>query len=98
MDTDIAFNSIVELTFDRGSTRILAARMASLAPGQRYDLVVFGATGFTGQYVVEEVARVAQKEKERKTPLTWAIAGRSEKKLQSSLVEARNELGLFWNF
>ncbi|XP_042863377.1 saccharopine dehydrogenase-like oxidoreductase isoform X2 [Penaeus japonicus] len=82
------------LNLARGSTRILAARMASLAPGQRYDLVVFGATGFTGQYVVEEVARVAQKEKERKTPLTWAIAGRSEKKLQSSLVEARNELGL----
>ncbi|XP_037787469.1 saccharopine dehydrogenase-like oxidoreductase isoform X1 [Penaeus monodon] len=83
------------LNLARGSTRILAARMASLAPGQRYDLVVFGATGFTGQYVVEEVARVAEKERtERKTPLTWAIAGRSEKKLQWSLAEAQKELGL----
>lgn len=72
--------------------------MASLAPGQRYDLVVFGATGFTGQYVVEEVARVAEKERtERKTPLTWAIAGRSEKKLQWSLAEAQKELGLYWH-
>ena len=28
-----------------------------------FDLVVYGASGFTGQYVVEEVARVQEQEK-----------------------------------
>ncbi|XP_064120928.1 saccharopine dehydrogenase-like oxidoreductase isoform X2 [Macrobrachium nipponense] len=68
--------------------------MASLAPGQRYDLVIFGATGFTGQYVVEEVARVAQKEEASKVPLTWAVAGRSSNKLQEALATAQKETGL----
>ncbi|XP_066961736.1 saccharopine dehydrogenase-like oxidoreductase isoform X2 [Macrobrachium rosenbergii] len=68
--------------------------MASLAPGLRYDLVIFGATGFTGQYVVEEVARVAQKEEATKVPLTWAVAGRSSNKLQETLATAQKETGL----
>jgi len=66
--------------------------------GRRYDLVVFGATGFTGQYVVEEVARIAGLEAEKKregvTPLTWAVAGRSKNKLQASLTTAKEELGM----
>ena len=62
--------------------------------GQRYDLVVFGATGYTGQYVVEEVARTAQKEaSEGKVPLTWAIAGRTKNKLQDVLTTAKKETG-----
>ncbi|KAG7159546.1 saccharopine dehydrogenase-like oxidoreductase isoform X2 [Homarus americanus] len=69
--------------------------MASLASGQRYDLVVFGATGFTGQYVVEEVSRVAQQEgTERKIPLSWAVAGRSKDKLMKTLAAATKETGL----
>ncbi|KAK7080206.1 hypothetical protein SK128_023796 [Halocaridina rubra] len=79
----------------RGSGQLLLTRMASLAAGQRYDLVIFGATGFTGQYVVEEVARVAQAEEaQRKVPLTWAIAGRSQNKLHDALTTARKETGL----
>lgn len=51
---------------------------------ERYDIVIFGATGFTGQFVVEEVARVADEEK----GLTWAVAGRSMEKLQKILENA----------
>jgi len=40
------------------------------------DLVLFGATGFTGRLVAEYLARAAQRE-----PLRWAIAGRSHDKL-----------------
>lgn len=69
--------------------------MASGMAGQRYDLVVFGATGYTGQFVVEEVARVAQQEKSQgKVPLSWAIAGRSKSKLQDVLTTAKEETGL----
>lgn len=63
--------------------------------GQRFDLVVFGATGYTGQFVVEEVARVAQLEKSQgKGPLSWAIAGRSTSKLQDVLTRAKEETGM----
>ena len=41
-----------------------------------YDFVIFGASGFTGQFVVKEVQRIAQREN-----IKWAIAGRNKKKL-----------------
>lgn len=69
--------------------------MASAGTG-RYDLVVFGATGFTGQFVVEEVARVAQmeaKKGEGAGMINWAIAGRSEEKLKAALATATKETG-----
>ena len=59
-----------------------------MAEGQ-YDFVVFGATGFTGQFVVEELARVAEDE----SGLSWAIAGRSMAKLQGVLAEASKQTG-----
>ncbi|EYF07867.1 saccharopine dehydrogenase family protein [Chondromyces apiculatus] len=50
-----------------------------------YDLVVFGATGFTGRLVAEYLARRVSTE-----PFHWAIAGRSEEKL----ARVHAELGL----
>ena len=41
-----------------------------------YDFVIFGATGFTGQYVVKEVQRIASSEN-----IKWAVAGRNRQKL-----------------
>ena len=41
-----------------------------------FDLIVYGATGFTGALVAEYL-------QETQTELTWAIAGRSQKKLDS---------------
>jgi saccharopine dehydrogenase (NAD+, L-glutamate forming) len=48
---------------------------ADAAPGKRYDLVLFGATGFTGLLVADYLAEHA--------PATarWALGGRSETKL-----------------
>ncbi|RKP06906.1 Saccharopine dehydrogenase-domain-containing protein, partial [Thamnocephalis sphaerospora] len=51
------------------------------------DLVIFGATGFTGQFVVQEVVRtLSQAEAALRRPLRWAIAGRSEERLRKVLV------------
>lgn len=52
-----------------------------MASAREYDLVVFGATGFTGGMVAEYLARHAPPE------LRWAIAGRSQAKLAA--VKAR---------
>ena len=57
---------------------------------KQYDIVVFGASGFTGQFVTEEIARTVQ----RQNPvLKWAIAGRSAEKLRSVLNEASKQTG-----
>jgi short subunit dehydrogenase-like uncharacterized protein len=44
---------------------------------RQYEIVVFGATGFTGKYTAEFIAS------DLPTDLKWAIAGRSEQKLQA---------------
>lgn len=49
-----------------------------MATKRKYDIIVFGATGFTGELTAEYLA--AQPEASR---LNWALAGRSEEKLQA---------------
>lgn len=56
---------------------------------REYDLVVFGATGFTGQYVAEEVARIAETEN-----VTWAVAGRSVDKMKTILENVEKATGI----
>ena len=56
---------------------------------QRFDIVVFGASGFTGIYVVEEIARTVDEEQN----LKWAIAGRSASKLKDVLKVAGTNTG-----
>ena len=51
-----------------------------------FDVVVYGATGYTGQLVAEYMG---QRYRESKG-LTWAIAGRSQEKLES----VQNDFGL----
>uniref|UniRef100_A0A2P2HX09 Saccharopine dehydrogenase oxidoreductase-like protein n=1 Tax=Hirondellea gigas TaxID=1518452 RepID=A0A2P2HX09_9CRUS len=72
--------------------------MSSSDKKNRYDLVVYGATGYTGQYIVEEVARVAELEKaklgSKEATLQWAVAGRNKTKLLFALEEAKKETGL----
>ena len=53
-----------------------ATRIAPLAARQ-FDLVVYGATGFTGRLVAEYLAKNYSPQQVR-----WAIAGRSEKSLK----------------
>ncbi|KAK1328123.1 hypothetical protein QTO34_012546 [Cnephaeus nilssonii] len=64
-----------------------------MATRQRpFHLVVFGASGFTGQFVTEEVAR-EQMDPEGSSRLAWAVAGRSREKLQRVLERAAQKLG-----
>lgn len=51
-----------------------------------YHVVVFGASGFTGQFVVEEIARTSAEGP--KGTLKWAIAGRNRQKLEEILDQA----------
>jgi len=54
----------------------------------RYDLVIYGASGFTGQYVIEYVHRAAEDQ-----GLSWAVAGRDEGRLRAALARAGAVVG-----
>nr|XP_015808257.2 saccharopine dehydrogenase-like oxidoreductase [Nothobranchius furzeri] len=60
------------------------------SPSRPYHLIIFGATGFTGQFVVEEVARTVSEGP--KGNLKWAVAGRSRQKLEKVLEQAAGAL------
>lgn len=45
---------------------------------ERFDLMIFGATGYTGKYLVKELATTYKNE-----PITWAVAGRSLERLNA---------------
>jgi short subunit dehydrogenase-like uncharacterized protein len=47
-------------------------------PARKLDIVVYGATGFTGGLVAEYLAEASES-----TPLRWALAGRSLAKLEA---------------
>uniref|UniRef100_A0A1B8XX15 Saccharopine dehydrogenase-like oxidoreductase n=1 Tax=Xenopus tropicalis TaxID=8364 RepID=A0A1B8XX15_XENTR len=63
-----------------------------MATERQYQLVILGASGFTGQFVVEEVARAADSEDFRGPGLRWAVAGRNKKKLEEVLQTASQRL------
>ncbi len=46
----------------------------------KYDVIVFGVTGFTGQFVAEELQRLSTSR-----GLKWAVAGRNKSKVQAVL-------------
>ena len=53
----------------------------------RFDVVIFGATGFTGKFVVREwIKNYNATEK-----LSWSIAGRSKEKLVELIDQLSNE-------
>jgi len=49
--------------------------MSTSRPARAFDLVLFGATGYTGRLVAERIAHAGEK-------LTWALAGRDRIKLE----------------
>ncbi|XP_022091289.1 saccharopine dehydrogenase-like oxidoreductase [Acanthaster planci] len=65
---------------------------AGEAEDRPFSIIIFGASGFTGQYVVEELARVAEEEGMAGS-LTWAVAGRSKEKLEMVLKQAAEATG-----
>lgn len=50
---------------------------------RQYDIVVFGATGYTGKLTAEHIAANLP------TDLKWAIAGRSTAKLEAVAAELK---------
>jgi len=62
---------------------------------EKYDLILLGATGFTGKLVLKYLLRnyVGKPYKASDKPFKFAICGRSESKLKATLDAARQELG-----
>ena len=54
-----------------------------------YDIVVYGASGFTGQYAAAEAVRTCSGKK-------IAIAGRNKAKLEDVFAHIEKELGNFY--
>ncbi|XP_023216296.1 saccharopine dehydrogenase-like oxidoreductase [Centruroides sculpturatus] len=54
---------------------------------REFDIIVFGATGFTGQYVFEELTRISKAEN-----VKFALAARNENKLKSVMEKSRKYL------
>ena len=55
-----------------------------MAPlSRQYDIVVFGATGYTGKLCAEYIAESLP------TDVKWAVAGRSHSKLDAVVEEVR---------
>ncbi|XP_018608686.1 saccharopine dehydrogenase a, tandem duplicate 1 [Scleropages formosus] len=68
----------------------MATPMISTSGSRPYHVIIFGASGFTGQFVVEEVARTSAEGP--KGTLKWAVAGRSRQKLEKVLEQAAETL------
>ena len=58
--------------------------------GDKLDVIIFGATGFTGKIAVYEIVNLA-KEKS----ITWGISGRNRNKLDKVLKEVEEKTGNF---
>ena len=52
-----------------------------MASSRKFDVVVFGASGFTGKFVVKHLVNLKSTNAEK---FTFAIAGRSISKLQGN--------------
>lgn len=64
---------------------------------REFDAVVFGASGFTGQYVVEEMALSMDMDSLYKhNNLKWAVAGRNKDKITQVLNEVAINTKLGW--
>ena len=64
----------------RATTLLMASSVQSLTPA--YDVVVYGASGFTGRLAVEYLA-----DRYASSGLKWAIAGRSRERLEALKAE-----------
>lgn len=53
--------------------------MNTISQGDRYDVVLYGATSFVGALIAEHLARSPQEGR----PFTWALAGRARPKLEA---------------
>jgi short subunit dehydrogenase-like uncharacterized protein len=54
-----------------------------MSASRQYDIVVFGATGYTGKLTAEHITT------QLPTDLKWALAGRSASKLEAVAAECK---------
>jgi len=54
-----------------------------MSASRQYDIVVFGATGYTGKLTAEHITKGLP------TDLKWALAGRSASKLEAVAAEIK---------
>lgn len=72
--------------FSFNYTLILCIKSMS---SSRLDIIIFGATGYTGKVAVEELLKLAKS----KGNLSWGVAGRNKKKLEEVLKEVSEKSG-----
>jgi len=58
---------------------------------RRFDLVLFGVTGFTGKYALEKLVQLGQHGKYPRK-FTWAVAGRNNEKIKKALEEVGKDI------
>ena len=63
-----------------------------MSENREFDLVIFGATGFTGFFVVRELILSIGEKPEEYGSLKWAVAGRNLDKLGEALKKVGAEL------
>ena len=81
-ETTPVFNRSALSSFLHAAESEAAESMAQESGDRQYDIVVFGASGYTGQFVNEELYRI---QNEGKRTLKWAAAGRTQSKLEAYL-------------
>jgi short subunit dehydrogenase-like uncharacterized protein len=72
---------------------VLSELSAMASQGDKLDIIIFGATGFTGKAVTYEMVKLA-KEK----GVTWGISGRTRNKLDDVLKEVAEKTGNILNY
>lgn len=66
--------------------------MSSNLDSREYDLVIFGASGFTGLFVVRELLLTIDQNPSEYGNLKWAVSGRNEAKIKDTLANVGDEL------
>lgn len=59
---------------------------------RRFDIIIFGATGYTGKFAVEDLARSISTEKT--SDITWAVAARNKNKTIKVLKDVQDVTGI----
>jgi len=65
---------------------------------REFDIIIFGASGFVGYYAIRDLYQSIQQNPADYGTLRWAIAGRRIEKLEETLSELSDEMGVDFSF